>query len=100
MAADLVHIALCSTAFWCTTNLMMKLVPLYSDHIPLVQQDILDHTITKQAQCLAVFEHVSNAYIKCLDECSDLLSNHLLHPIVLSYRINCKAKNLGIVCGL
>ena len=50
MAADLVCKALHSTAFWHTTNLMMKQVLLYSDHIPLAQQDILCCSITKQSQ--------------------------------------------------
>jgi len=71
---------------------MMKLVSLYSKCIPLAQQEILCHTITKQAQCLAVFEHVSNPHIDCLDECSELLSNHSLHSIALSYWISRRAK--------
>jgi len=100
MAADLVHKALHCTAFHHTFNLMMKLVPLYSGCIPLAQQDILCHTITKHAQCLAVFEHVSNPHIDCLDECSDLLSNHSLHSIALSYRVNWKAKTfLSLDCN-
>jgi len=47
MAANLVCKALHSTTFQCTTNLMMKLVPLYYDHIPSAQQDILCCTIMK-----------------------------------------------------
>jgi len=47
MAVNLLHKALHSMAFWSTTNIMMKLVPLYSDSIPLAQQDILCHIIKK-----------------------------------------------------
>jgi len=100
IAAVLVCKALHSTAFRCTTNLMMKLVPLYSNHTPLMQQDNLLHTITKHAQCLAVFEHVSNPHINCLDKHSDLLSNHSLHLIVLTYWINWKLKTfLSLDCN-
>jgi len=70
----------------------MKLVPLYSDCIPSMQQDILWCTITKYAQCLVVFKHVSNPHINCLDVCSNLLSNHSLCLIALSYWVNCKAR--------
>jgi len=84
--------ALRTKAFQHMTNLMMKLVPLYSECIPSVQQDILHHTITKQAQCLAVFEHISNPHIDSLDEHSELQCNHSLHSIALSYHINHRAK--------
>jgi len=92
IAANLVHKALHSKAFWHTTSLMMKLVPLYSEHIPLAQQDIPYCTIMKQVQCLGIFEHISNPHIDFLDDCSDLPSNHSFHSIALSYQINCKAK--------
>jgi len=84
--------ALHSKAFWHTTNLMMKLVPLHSEHIPLAQKEILCCTIMKQAQCLGMFEHISNPHIDFLDERSELLSNHSLCSIALSYQINCRAK--------
>ncbi len=70
--------------------LMLKLVPLYSDCIPMKQQDILQHTITKHAQCLAVFEHLSNPHINLW--MNSVLSNHSLCLIALSYQINKKAK--------
>jgi len=31
---------------------MMKLVPILSDCLPFLQQDILHHIITKQSQCI------------------------------------------------
>jgi len=65
-----------------------------------MQQDILCQTITKHAQCLAVIEHVSNPHIDCLDDCSNLLINHSLHLIVLTYWINWKLKTfLSLDCN-
>jgi len=49
-------------------------------------------TITKHTQYLAVFEHISNQHIDCIDDHSDLLSNHSICSIVLLYGINQKAK--------
>jgi len=92
IAADLVCKLSTALPSTCTTNLMMKLVPLYSNHFASMQQDIFWHTITKHAQCLAVFDHISNPYIDCLDECSGLLSNHSVCFIALSYWVNQKAK--------
>jgi len=63
IAVNLIHKTLHSTTFRHTTNLMMKLVPLFSDHLPSMEQGILCQTITlstKQAQCVVEFEYVSN----------------------------------------
>ena len=67
---------------------MMK--PLFSSHLPSMEQDILYHTITKQVQCIAEFEYVSNSHINLLDKPSVALSNHSLHSIVLAYHHNQK----------
>jgi len=84
-AITLLHKALHSKAFRCTTNLTMKLVPLFSDHLPSAEQDILCCMITKQAQCLAEFEYVSNPHIDLIDEPSAALNNHSLHSIIMAY---------------
>ena len=84
-AIVLLHKALQTTIFKHTMNLMMKLVPLYSDHLPSTEQDIIHHTITKQALCLAEFEFLSNPHIDLTDEPSAELHNHSLHSIVMAY---------------
>jgi len=83
-------------AFRRTTNLMMKLVPILSDCLPSLKQDILCHTITKQAQCIAEFKYVSNPHIDLLDNPSVALSNHSLCSIVLAYCHNCKNTFLSL----
>jgi len=90
MAITLHHKALQTKAFWCTTKLMVKLVPLFSDCLPSAEQDILCHTITKQAQCIAKFEYVSNPHIDLLDKPSAALNNHPLCSIVMAYCHNRK----------
>jgi len=93
IAADLVCKTLHSTTFRCTTNLMMKLVPLYSDcTIWCNKRSSSTPSPNMPNACLAMFEHVSNPHIDCLDECTDLLSNHSLCLIALSYWINQKAR--------
>jgi len=59
IVVNLIYKALCSTAFRCMTNFMMKLVPIFSVLLPSMQQDILCHTITKQVQCIVEFEYMS-----------------------------------------
>ena len=84
-AIVLLHKALCTTIFKRSTNLTMKLVPLFSDRLPSAEQDAIHRTITKQALCLAEFEFVSNPHINLLDESSVALHNHSLCTIVLAY---------------
>ena len=68
MAITFLHKALLTKAFRATTNLTMKLVPLFSDRLPSAEQDIIHRTITKQALCLAEFEYVSNPHIGLIDD--------------------------------
>jgi len=96
MAVNLIHKALCSTVFRHTTNHMMKLVPVLSDHLPSMEQDILCCTITKQAQCIAEFKYVSNPHIDLLEDPSVVLNNHSLHSIVLAYCHNQKKTFLSL----
>jgi len=86
MAITLLHKALHTKAFRATTNLTMKLVPLFSDRLPSVEQNIIRRTITKQALCLVEFEYVSNPHIDSIDEHCAALKNHSLHSTVLSYQ--------------
>jgi len=73
IAPTFLHHALHCTAFRCTTNLMIKLVPLLTDCMPSVNQDLLHHTITKQALCTAKFEYMGNSHIDQMDELSPIL---------------------------
>jgi len=50
IAVNLIHKTLHSTTFRHTTNLMMKLVPLFSDHLPSMEQDILCQTLLLRVQ--------------------------------------------------
>jgi len=86
IATNLIDKALCSTAFRHTTNLMMKLAPLFSDLLPSTEQDILCWTITKQAQCIAEFKYMSNCHIDLLDKPSAAMKNHSLCSIVIQKR--------------
>ena len=95
-AIVLLHKALRTTAFKRSTNLTMKLVPLFSDCLPSAEQDAIHCTITKQALCLAKFEFVSNPHINFLDESSVELHNHSLRTIVLAYCHNQKKTFLSI----
>jgi len=74
----------------------MKLVPLYSDHLPSAEQDAICCTITKLALCLAEFEFVSNPHINLIDKPSAKLHNHSLCTIVLAYHHNEKKTFLSI----
>jgi len=85
IAINLIHKALHSTTFRHTTNLTMKLVPLFSDQLPSTEQDILCQTIMKHAQCVVEFEYVSNCHINLLNKPSVALNNHSLCSIVLAY---------------
>jgi len=85
IAANLLHNALQCTAFWHTTNLMIKLVPILTNCMPSLNQDIIYCTITKQVLCLAKFEYLSNPYIDILDIPSPALKNNSLHSLVLAY---------------
>jgi len=96
IVVNLLHKALCSTAFRHTTTLMMKLVPILSNCLPSLQQNILCHTIRKQAQCVVEFEYVSSPHIDLLDNPSMALSNHSLHSIVLAYCHNQKKTSLSL----
>jgi len=83
---NLLHKALQSTSFWtCTTNLMIKLLPLLTDCMPSVNQDLLCHTITKQGLCVAEYEYVGNPHIDLMDEPSLVLKNNSLCSLVLAY---------------
>ncbi len=75
---------------------MMKLVPLFSDCLPSMEQDILCCIITKQVQCIAEFEYVSDSHINLLDKPSVALSNYSLHSIVLAYCHNWKNTFLSL----
>jgi len=90
------HKALHTEVFRCMTNLMMKLAPLNSNHCPSMEQDIICHTITKLAQCLAEFEYVSNPHINLINEPSAALNNHSLCSIVMAYQHNWKKTFLSL----
>jgi len=79
-----------------TTNLMIKLVPLLTDCMHLVNQDLLHCTITKQALCIAEYEYVGNPHIDLLDELSPVLKNNSLHTLVLTYHHKCKKTFLSL----
>ncbi len=96
IAVNLIHKALQSTAFRFTTNLMMKLVPLFSDCLPSMEQNILCHTITKHMQCPVEFEYVNNSHINLLFKPSVALSNQSLCSIVLAYCHNQKKTFLSL----
>jgi len=85
IATNLLHKALRSTAFWHATNLIIKVVPLLTDHMPLVNQNLLCCTITKQALCVSEYEYVGNPHIDLMDELSPILKNNSLHSLVLAY---------------
>jgi len=85
-AITFLHKALRTKSFQNTTNLTMKLIPLFSDRLPSVEQSAIRRTITKQALCLAEFEYVSNPHIDSLDDSCATLKNHSLRSIVMSYR--------------
>jgi len=91
-AIAFLHKALRTKSFKQTTNLTMKLVPLFSDRLPSEEQDAIRRAITKQALCLAEFEFVSNPHINLIDEASTELHNHSLRTIVLAYRHSGKKK--------
>ncbi len=95
-AIVLLHKALQTTLFKHSTNLTMKLVPLFSDCLPSAEQDAIHCTITKQALCLAKFEFVSNPHINLIDKSSVKLHNHSLRTIVLAYHHNWKKTFLSI----
>jgi len=95
-AIILLHKALCTKAFQCTTNLVMKCIPLFSNCLPSMEQDIICCTITKQALCLAEFKYVSNPHIDLIDEPCETLKNHSLCSIILSYRHSWKKTFLSI----
>jgi len=61
-----------------------------------MEQDIICHMITKQAQCLAEFEYVSNPHIDLTDEPSAAFNNHSLHSIVMAYQHNWKKTFLSL----
>jgi len=88
IATNYLHRTLRSVLFRRTTNLRMKLVPVLLDRVPSFMQDTIRSMITKQARCLEAFEYVVNPHIDCLDEPVELLKNHSLRTIALSYRFS------------
>jgi len=59
--------------------------PLLTDCMPSVNQDLLCHTIMKQALCVAEYEYVGNLHIDLMDELSPILKNNSLCSLVLAY---------------
>jgi len=75
---------------------MIKLVPLVMDHMLSTNQDLLCHTITKQALCIVEYKYMGNPHIDLMDEPSPFLKNNSLHTLVLAYHHKCKKNFLSL----